>query len=184
MDQAEKTMLENLFRNTGKNLEQWIEIVLLQNFSKHGDIIRFLKEEYGFTHGFANMVAHKARQSDAGSVSDKSLLLENQYKGKEHYKTVFDLLINHIKGFGNDVEIAPKNAYVSLRRKKQFAILQPATKTRFEIGLNLKGQETTGELKAINTANAMCSHKINISSEADITEEVLEWIKKAYELAG
>jgi hypothetical protein len=49
--------------------------------------------------------------------------------------------MNEIAKFGSDFEIAPKNAWVSLKRKRQFALLQPATKTRFEIGINLKGQE-------------------------------------------
>ncbi len=85
--------------------------------------------------------------------------------------------------FGDDIEIAPKNAYVSMRRKKQFAILQPTTKTRFEIGINLKGQAPSGILEEIKTPNAMCSHKINLSTEADVTLEVIQWLKKSYEKA-
>ncbi len=42
------------------------------------------------------------------------------------------------------VEVVPKKANVSYRRKKQFALLTPATKTRFEIGLNVKGQPDQG----------------------------------------
>ncbi len=81
------------------------------------------------------------------------------------------------------MEIAPKNTYVSLRRKKQFAILNPATKTRFEIGVNLKGQEPKGKLEPEKN-NAMCSHKINLASLTDIDKEVINWIKTAYENAG
>jgi len=73
---------------------------------------------------------------------------------------------------------------VSLRRKKQFAILQPATKTRFEIGINLKGQEPKGKLEAISSTNAMCSHKINLSDISDIDKEIIGWLKTAYDNAG
>ena len=59
MEKAEQTMLENLHKNTGKTLEQWIEIVKKQNFEKHGEILKFLKEKHSFTHGFTNMVALK-----------------------------------------------------------------------------------------------------------------------------
>jgi len=120
MDQAEKTMLDNLYKNTGKTLDQWIEIVKKQNFEKHGQIIKFLKEKYSFTHGFANLVAHKSKGSDAGSVKDKNELIEKQYNGKEHFLPIYNKLLSEIKKFGKDMEIAPKNAYVSLRRKKQF----------------------------------------------------------------
>ncbi len=184
MTTAETTMVENLHKNTGKTLEQWIAIVRRENFEKHGEIIKFLKTEHAFTYGFANLVAHKARSSDAGSVEDKNELIAKQYQGKEHFEALYEKLIAEIRQFGKDVEIAPKKAYVSLRRKKQFAILQPATKTRFEIGLNLKGQEPTSKLEAITKANSMCSHKINLSNVNDIDEEVIAWLQTAYDNAG
>lgn len=183
MDKATQTMIENLHKNTGKTLDQWIEIVKQQNFVKHGEIIKFLKEQHQFTHGFANLVAHKTKETDAGSAENTDDLIVAQYKGKEHLKPIYDKLISEIQAFGNDIEIAPKNAYVSLRRKKQFATLQPATKTRFEIGINLKGQEPTGKLEA-EKPNAMCSHKIKIEDIKDIDTEILKWLKTAFENAG
>lgn len=183
MDQAIQTMIANLHKNTGKTLEQWIDIVKKQNFAKHGEIVKFLKEQHKFTHGFANLVAHKTKESDAGSAENTDDLITKQYTGKEHFKPIYDKLISEIKTFGNDIEMAPKNTYVSLRRKKQFAILNPATKTRFEIGINLKGQEPKGKLEA-EKPNSMCSHKINITDIKDIDNEVIEWLKTAYDNAG
>ena len=65
---------------------------------------------------------------------------------------------------------------MSLRRKKQFALLNPVTKTRFEIGIIIKGQEPKGKLEA-EKPNAMCSHKISISDVKDIDKEVFDWIE-------
>ena len=183
MDKVTQTMVENLLKNTGKTLEQWIEIVKKQNFVKHGEIVKFLKEKHEFTHGFANLVAHKTKETDAGSAENTDDLITKQYVGKEHFKPIYDKLISEIQGFGNDIEIAPKNAYVSLRRKKQFATLNPATKTRFEIGINLKGQEPKGKLEP-EKPNAMCSHKIKLTDLKDIDNEVIEWKKTAYNNAG
>jgi predicted transport protein len=183
MDKATQTMIENLHKNTGKTLEQWTEIVNSTNFAKHGEIIKFLKESHGLTHGFANLIAHKAKGSDAGSAENQDDLITTQYQGKEHFKPIYDKLMSEIQTYGKDIEIAPKNTYVSLRRKKQFAILNPATKTRFEIGINLKVQEAKGKLEA-EKPNSMCTHKINITDIKDIDKEVLEWIKTAYHNAG
>ena len=180
MDKATQTMVENLQKNTGKTLEQWIELVGKQNFQKHGEIINFLKEQHGLTYGFANLVAHKAKGSDAGSVENTDDLVAKQYAGKEQLKPIYEKLMAEIGKFGDDIETAPKNAYVSLRRKTQFALLQPATKTRFEIGLIIKGQEPAGKLEAIKTANAMCTHKINVTDVSEIDNEVINWIKTAY----
>ncbi|MDX5349074.1 MAG: DUF4287 domain-containing protein, partial [Hymenobacteraceae bacterium] len=162
MDKATQTMIDNLYKNTGKTLEQWTDIVNKESFVKHGEIVKFLKDTHGLTHGFANLIAHKAKATDAGSAENSEDLIIAQYKGKEHFKPIYTKLLSEIQSFGNDIEIAPKNAYVSLRRKKQFATLQPATKTRFEIGINLKGQEPIGKLEA-EKPNSMCSHKIKIS---------------------
>ncbi len=183
MDKATQTMIENLHKNTGKTLGQWIEIVKTQTFTKHGEIIKFLKETHELTHGFANLIALKTKGSDAGSADNLDDLITKQYQGKEHFKPIYDKLISEIQNYGKDIEIAPKNTYVSLRRKKQFVILNPATKTRFEIGINLKGQEPIGKLEA-EKLNSMCSHKINILDIRDIDKEVIEWIKKSYDNAG
>ena len=183
MDKALQTMIENLHKNTGKTLDQWTNIVNKQRIAKHGEIIKYLKEKHGLTHGFANLIAHKSKGSDAGSAENKEDLISKQYQGKENFKPVYDKLIKEIAKFGKDVEIAPKNTYVSLRRKKQFAILNPATKTRFEVGINLKGQDPKGKLEA-EKSNAMCSHKINLTNISDIDKEVIEWIKTAYDNAG
>lgn len=93
MDKATLTMIENLHKNTGKTLEQWIGIVKNENFSTHGEIMKFLKHTNGLTHGFANLITHKAKGSDAGSAENPDDLIEKQYKGKEHYKPLYDKLV-------------------------------------------------------------------------------------------
>ena len=184
MDKATQTMIDNLHKNTGKSLEEWIGIVQASNIEKHGEAIKFLKTEHGLTHGFANLIVHKAKASDAGSAASEDDLIQQQYKGKEHLKPIYDQLMKEIQKFGDDVEVAPKKTYVSLRRKKQFALLNPATKNRFEIGLNLKGEDSKGKLESITAANAMCSHKINITDKSEVDKEVIDWLKTAYDKAG
>lgn len=183
MDQATLTMIENLHKNTGKSLDEWVALVQVQKFAKHGEIMTFLKEAHGLTHGYANLIAHKSKGSDAGSAQNTDDLVVKQYIGKEALKPIYDALMSQIKTFGGDIEVAPKNAYVSLRRSKQFAMLTPATKTRFEIGINLKGQPGEGRLEENKASNAMCSHKINVSTVGEVDAEVIGWLRKAYEKA-
>ena len=38
-------MIENLRKNTGKSLEEWISIVKKTGIEKHGEIIKYLKSE-------------------------------------------------------------------------------------------------------------------------------------------
>ena len=183
MDKGEISMIENLPKNTGKSLEQWLQILSPQKFEKHGQAMKFLKEHHQLSHGFANLISLKYMASKQPASTDDDLL-EKQYVGKEHLRPIYDRLIVEILKFGNDIELAPKKAYVSLRRKKQFALLQPVTKTRFEIGIILKNQPADGRLEAITTPNAMCTHKISITSEKEVDKQVVKWLKAAYDAAG
>ncbi len=182
MEKAVSTMLENLKEKTGYSFEEWKTIIANQSLAKHGEIVKFLKETHGITHGYASEIALKVLGSDADSSNDTNEFIVSQYKGKEHLKAFYDKLIAEVQNFGGEFEIAPKKAYVSLRRKKQFIILNPASKTRFEIGFNLKGVEATGKLEA-EKPDGICSHKINLSDISEIDQEVIAWIKMAFEKA-
>lgn len=179
----EDTMIRNLEEKTGKPFSHWIDVVRKSGLVKHGEIVKMLKTDHEFTHGYANLVAHKAKQSDAGSAEDADLV-SAQYKGRENLFPFYNALIKDIQKFGKDVEIAPKKSYVSLRRKKQFALIQPSTKTRLDIGINLKDVKPEGKLEAAGSWNSMCSHRIRVESKDDIDKNVIAWLKKAYEQAG
>ena len=57
----ERAMIKNMNEKTGKNIEEWVEIVKTQDFSKHGEIVNFLKQEYALTYGYANLIARKSK---------------------------------------------------------------------------------------------------------------------------
>jgi predicted transport protein len=183
MDKAVEKMIENLKDKTGHSLDEWKEIISAQKFAKHGEIVKFLKESHNVTHGYASEIALKAVGTDADSSADASEFIISQYKGKEHLKSYYDKLIAEIQNFDGEFEISPKKTYVSLKRKKQFVILNPASKTRFEIGFNLKGVDPKGKLEA-EKPNGICSHKINLSDINEIDQEVISWIKMAFDNAG
>jgi hypothetical protein len=183
VEDATATMIANMPEKTGKSLDQWLKVVTKTKLQKHGDIVTVLKAEHGIGHGFANLIAHKALASDAGSA-DGDDLLAAQYAGpKAALKPVYDKLARIIEGFGSDVEFSPKKAYMSLRRSKQFALIQPSTATRLDLGLNLKGVAPAGRLETSGSWNAMCSHRVKLASVADVDAEVKAWLKQAYDAA-
>ena len=57
----EKAMTKNMIEKTGKPIEEWIKIVQVKDFLKHGEIVKFLKEQYLLTHGYANLIAQKSK---------------------------------------------------------------------------------------------------------------------------
>ncbi len=175
-------MEKGLLEKTGKPLKHWVEIVKKSGIEKHKAIIDFLKAEHGFTYGFANFVAHKSKKSDAASFDDDDLLT-TQYKGKEHLKPIYDKLVSHIEKFGKDVTRTPKRDSVSMIRKKQFALIKPATKTRIDLGLKLKGKPTTDRLENSGPFGAMCTHRVRLDSVDQVDKQLIDWLKEAYQMA-
>lgn len=175
-------MEKGLEEKTGKPLEHWIKVVEKSKLEKHKAIMDFLKSEHGFTHGFANFVALKARGADAAS-HDADDLVTTQYKGKEILKPIYDELIKKISKFGNDITITPKKDSVSIIRKKQFALIKPATKTRIDLGLKLKGKPTTDRLGNSGPFGSMCTHRVQLTDKKEVDKELMEWLKEAYEKA-
>lgn len=184
IDKATQTQLTNIEKNTGKKMEEWIAIVNKSGFARHGELVSFLKEKHGFTHGNANVVVHFAKQSHAGASENSDDLITEQYKGKENLKPWYDKIMAEINKLGKDIEVAPKKTYVSLRRKKQFALIQPSTRDRLDVGLNIKGVAPSGISTASGSWNAMCTHRIKVEEEKMINKELVNWIKQAYEQAG
>jgi len=176
MDKALQTIINNMPEKTGKKLEEWIQILAKENFDKHSIAVKFLKTEHGVTHGFANTIVTLFKDKDEPQQD----LVFNQYIGKESLKPIYEMLISQIKLFGEDIVISPKKGSVSLIRKTQFALIKPATKTRIDLGLKLKGVAVQGCLENSGPFGTMCTHRIQLTGISDVDPEVLKWLSMAY----
>lgn len=175
------TMIANMPEKTGKSLEQWLAIARASKLEKHGEVVRLLKAEHGLGHGYANLVAHSLKPGTPDEGDDP---IEQMYAGtKAGLRPIHVALMRHVLAFGPGVEVSPKKGYVSLRRSKQFAIVQPSTKTRLDVGINLKGRPTTERLEASGSFNAMVSHRVRVESLEQVDAELIAWLREAYERA-
>lgn len=180
-DDAVKSMIRNLEEKTGKPMAYWVATAKKSGSTKHGEMVKHLKSEHGLTHGYANLVAHSALQSAAVHAGENDLV-DGQYAGaKAALRPIYGRIVETLAKFGSDIEIAPKKTYVSLRRKKQFAIVQPSTPTRLDLGLNLKGTPPGERLEASGSFNAMVTHRVRLESPNDVDRELIAWLKKAYD---
>lgn len=181
-EEMKAAMIAGLPAKTGKSLQEWLKILQASELSKHKEFVNLLKNEHGLTHGFANMIALQALQTDSQTAGDTDALVDAQYAGaKAGLRPIYDALVAAVRKFGKDVEVSPKKAYVSLRRSKQFAIIQPSTATRVDVGINLKGTEPAGRLEASGSFNAMVSHRVRVTKPSDVNTELLAWLRRAYE---
>jgi len=180
MDPALQTMINNMPEKTGKSLEEWKKILNKNPFEKHGQAVKFLKTEFGVTHGFANTIVHLFKEAP----SEGGDLVSAQFQGKEVLKPIYDELEAFIKMLGDDVNIVPKKTSVSFVRKKQFALTKPATKTRLDLGLKLVGTETTDRLGNSGPFGTMCTHRVQMTETGQLDDELKGWLKDAYERAN
>ncbi|HSG42563.1 MAG TPA: DUF4287 domain-containing protein [Anaerolineales bacterium] len=186
LDQTVQTQLDNIQKKTGKSLAQLTTIVKKSGLTKHGEIRDMLKSTLGLGHGDANALVHAVLKSDGASAAkNKSMdtVLDEIYTGaKAGFRPIHEKLMKHINKFG-EFEIAPKKGYVSLRRKKQFAMIGPKTNSRFEVGINAKDFKKNKRLLE-QPKGSMCNYIVNLTDVTEVDAELVAWLKSAFEQAG
>ena len=181
-DDALQSMFRNLEEKTGKSAAEWIALVRSSTLKKHSDLVKWLKTEHGLTHGYANTVVIKALESPEASTASETEQIDALFTGaKAPLRPIYDAIVSSVRSFGLDIELAPKKTYVSLRRKKQFGLLQPSTATRFDVGINLRGTAAQGRLEASGSFSAMVSHRVRIANLKEVDQELIAWLRTAYD---
>ena len=187
LDKAAQTQLENIQKKTGKSFDELAEIVHKSGLTRHGEIREYLKRELGLGHGDANAVVHAVLKLDgkrAAEGKSEDAVLDTIYSGaKSGFRPIHEKLVREISKLG-EYEIVPKKGYyVSLRHRKQFAMIGPKTNTRFEVGLNAKDLKKNARLLE-QPRGSMCNYIVNLTDAKEVDPELIGWLKSAYEGAA
>jgi uncharacterized protein DUF5655/uncharacterized protein DUF4287 len=186
LEEARQSQINNIQKKTGKSMEELTEIVRQSGLSKHGEIREMLKSTLGLGHGDANALVHAVLKTDgtrAAEGKNEDAILDEIYSGaKANLRPIHEKLIQAIDKFG-EYEVIPKKGYVSLRRKKQFAMIGPKTNARFEVGINAKDLKKNSRLVE-QPKGSMCNYIVSLTDVKDVNPELIAWIKSAYEGAG
>jgi hypothetical protein len=186
LDKARDTQLKNIEAKTGKSLDQLRNLLTASGLAKHGELRSFAMQKLGLGYGDANTLVHLALASDGQSAAagkpDEDVLAGIYADKKAPLRPIHDALMTAIGRLG-EFEIAPKKGYVSLRRKKQFAMIGPGSATRVDVGLNMKDVSATDRLVA-EKPGGMCQYKVKLTSASEVDAEMIGWIRRAYDAAG
>jgi hypothetical protein len=188
VERAKATQIANIQKKTGKSLDELTNLIQSSGLSKHGELRNMLMEKLGLGFGDATNLVHFVLKTDVEiAAKEKGLstadVLDDIYNGaKVSLRPIHEKLISSIQQFG-EFEIAPKKGYVSLRRKRQFAMLGPASNTQFELGINVKNLETDERLVE-QPAGSMCNYKARLTNADQVDEIVVSWVRRAYQAAG
>lgn len=192
VDDALQSQIRNIEKATGRSAAHWTALIRATGLAKHAQIVAWLKSEHGLTHGNANRLAIDALNAPAGSSAGETGVseagggdaIDMLYAGdRAGLRPIHDRLMGTIEGFGGSLEVSPKKGYVSVRRRTQFAMLKPAAK-HVDLGLILPGVPAEGRLETAGSFNAMFSHRVRVASEAEIDDELIGWLRTAWDRAG
>lgn len=186
LDQAVQTQVTNIQKKTGKTLEELAALVKNSGLTKHSEIRAMLMRNLGLGYGDANSLVHAVLKSDgtrAAQEKPTDEVLDEIYSGaKAALRPIHEAVMKGIIRLG-EFEIVPKKGYVSLRRKKQFAMLGPASRTRLELGLNVKDLPPSERLLE-QPKGTMCNYIVKITDPGQVDAELTTWVRFAFESAG
>lgn len=174
--------LDTVKAKTGKTLADFAELAAQKGLTKHGEIVTWLKGDFSLGHGHANAVAATLLKSESRKASPEEKVAKLFEGNKARWRTPYDRLVEQMTGFGPGVNVSANETYVNvLVGKKKFAILQPSSAERFDVGLKLKGVPVTGRLEPAGSWNSMVSHRVRLEEPDQADAKLLGWLKQAYE---
>ncbi len=183
-----KAYLDNIKAKTGKTPEDFRVLAekkgLLQKDVKTGQIVTWLKDDFGLGHGHAMAIVLTLKNATQPKTSKEDQVAKHFSGDKSKWRKPYDELLAKIRKFGPDVSVSPTSSYISLLHKgKKFAILH-VTADHLDLGIKLKGAKTTNRFEAAGAWNAMVTHRVRIDAPKEINAEVLSWLHQAYDTNG
>ena len=184
VDAALQSQIRTIETTYGKPLDHWFAVIDASGLTKHNQVVAMLKADHGLAHGAAHRVSLLARQRDAGAAAPPDPADALYAGAKAGLRPLHDALLGQIRALG-PFDIAPKKGYLSLRRRNQFAMIQPSTASRIDLGLILPATTpAAGRLEPAATFNPLFTHRVRITAATDLDDELRGWLAAAYALAG
>ena len=185
VEEGLQAQIRNIEATYGKPLDEWLAIIAASGLTKHTEVVAMLKRDYGMTHGAAHRVSLVARQAAAAPSGQDRDPADALYTGrKADLRPLHDALMNAITAFGDDIDQVLKKGYLSLRRRKQFAMIQPSGAGRIDVGLILKDVPPGARLESAVGFNALFTHRVRLTGPDGLDSELIGWLRSAYDRAG
>lgn len=177
--------LDTIKAKTGKTPEDFKALAaekgLLNESVKAGEIVAWLKNDFGLGHGHAMAIytVFKGAKEKTEPVAD--LIARHFLGARAGWRSVFDSLVNDLRQFGDDINVTAASSYLIIHRGQRKMGIVQLTAARMDIGIKLKGAVATTRFEPAGTWNSMVTHRVRITKSGDIDEELMNWFRNAYE---
>ena len=179
------SVTDSMKERTGKTLEEWVAAVQATKIDPLDQkAVRNWLKSQGVMQNSQWAIADAAARAAGWERPSVEGYIDSQFQGeKAALRPIFDALREIVEGLGEDVTAEGRGGYTPFVRKRQFAAVQASTKTRVDLGLRFR-QAPDSALLSTTSLPGQSTHKLGLSSVDDITDEVADLIRVAYEQNG
>ena len=182
-----------LKEKTGHSLEEWVALAKKAGPRTEKERREWLKSSYKLGTNSAWWIAARVEGKDSEEDSPEKYFaaapkyVDDQYAGKkEALRPIYEQLLEHAAKLGADVKACPCKTMVPLYRNHVFAQLKATTNSRLDLGLSLTHYKGKLSQRLVDTGGLAkkdrITHRIQLTSTEQIDQEVVRWLKTAYEL--
>jgi hypothetical protein len=173
--------LARIQAKTGRSIDDFRSLAASKGLDKQREVVAWLMADFGLTHGHANLIAKPIlepgyyQRPEAGRI-------DALFTGtKAHWRPLYEQLLAELQRLGPDVDTDTTTTYVGfVRDGKKFALVHPASADRLDLGIKLVGEPATERFEAAGNWYATITHRVRITDPAQVDEELLAWLARAY----
>jgi predicted transport protein len=171
---------------TGRTLEEWVALVEAMGPDPLDQraVRRWLRDEHGVPQNSQWAIADAAARAAGWVAPTVEEYIEGQYQGaKKHLRPIFERLREEIEALGEDIRAEGRATYTPFVRRRQFAAVQGATRTRVDVGLRYT-EPPASELLRPADSPGQATHRLSLTSVDQVDDEVRALLRAAYEQNG
>lgn len=168
-----------LERRTGEGVDAWKERIQQRGFSDEQALRSWLEKQdvTGYAQSLLVMETFGYPEFLMASADE---LIDGQYSDRPHLRPVLDAILTRLPEVGEST-IQARKGYVSLvTARRTFAVVQPTTRKRVDLGLRLEDEPEGRLVPAKGIGNGDMPRRIPLASPDEVDDEVIDWLKRAY----
>jgi hypothetical protein len=180
--EIEKEFIDNLKTQSGKSVPEWMKQLSSSGITKRNDLIKGLKEQHGFGHMNASLLAGIYLNNGKPVYGNTADLLANQFARATQMRPLYESFIAFVqKHFGNS-SVLPKKTYVSILEKREFAAINIKPK-ELRIGFDLGDRPFDNTVSKSKLAGPMprISHMLVLTDKSQLDGDLVELMKASYQ---
>jgi hypothetical protein len=177
----EKEFMDGLKGSTGKELAVWMKSIDSFGSKKRNEVIAWLKNEHGFGHMNASLLAGIHANGGKPVYQSTDNLLDAQFAKAADKKPLYESFISFVAEHFPTSTVLPKKTYVSILENREFAAINIKPK-ELRIGLDLGDRPFDENIQKAKLSGPMprISHMFVLTDAGQLDKSIVEALKESY----